>query len=61
MWCSHPVIYRVNGKLKCVTCGAILEEEETYPENVQNQPENTPADVGAKKSPGRKRQAKNAK
>lgn len=59
--CSHPVIYHIDGHLKCISCGEILDQPKEQPENVQNQAENTHADAGTNKSPSRKRQAKNAK
>jgi len=56
--CSHPVIYHVDGKMKCIACGEIIDE---HPENGQKQAENMPADSGVNKSTPKKRQAKNAK
>ena len=59
--CDHKRVKSVNGVVSCIDCGEVLPDYFKTAANRQNQAENTPADAGANKSPGRKRQAKNAK
>lgn len=54
MKCSHPVIYRIDGHLKCIGCGAVLDAQ-TEPE------QNAQTDAGTDKVPAKKKTAKNVK
>lgn len=59
--CDHKRVKSVNGVVSCIDCGEVFPDYFKTAVNRQNQAENTSADAGANKSPGRKRQAKNAK
>lgn len=61
MKCGHERVKSVNGVVSCIDCGEVLPDYFKTAVNRQNKAENTPVDAGANKSPGRKRQAKNAK
>ena len=74
MNCSHPVIYHIDGHLKCIECGAVLDAPaEPVKENEKaddgGEPEkDTAAEAGAEKaeetekpSAGEKKAGKSAK
>ena len=56
--CTHPVLYHVDGRLKCISCGEFVDKAT---QNSEKQAVETASDAGTNKSPAKKRQAKNAK
>jgi hypothetical protein len=56
--CTHPVLYHVDGRLKCISCGELVDETT---QNSEKQAVEAVPDAGTDKSPAKKRQAKNAK
>jgi hypothetical protein len=56
--CTHPVLYHVDGRLKCIACGEFVDKAQ---QNSGKQAVEAVPDAGANKSPAKKRQAKNAK
>lgn len=56
--CTHPVLYHVEGRLKCINCGEFVDKA---PQNSEKQSVEAVPDTGTDKPPAKKRQAKNAK
>ena len=56
--CTHPVLYHVDGRLKCIACGEFVDKAQ---QNSGKQAVEAVPDAGTDKSPAKKRQAKNAK
>ena len=56
--CTHPVLYHVEERLKCISCGEFVDKAQ---QNSEKQPAETVSGAGMDKPPAKKRQAKNAK
>ena len=56
--CTHPVLYHVDGRLKCISCGEFVDKA---PQNSEKQAIEAVPDAWTDKSTAKKRQAKNAK